>query len=272
MHRKNPLGSRQQARFQNSVIHAEDFVMYKFCIMKVFSVLLLLFLVVQGQENFQSEVQQETEQVESSLGLGALVGGPPLPEVRQPTWPCDRFDEFVQKNYPNWFLLLRLINLYTQDDPVAPGPALNLTAFGGPVTVLAPTASAEFLLQNDINMQELVKQPLASILLAPSMANHFVLGYHENVIPPQPQTACGSSCTPLSVQTINDQSTVSNTDFGVNVVKRNVANCPGQWVVHEVDSILFNPVESGINATQSALVLANGLGGLFDTFNLVGGN
>jgi len=76
-------------------------------------------------------------------------------------------------------------------------------------------------------------------------------------------------CSPLTVIAFRDQTAVFNDEDQVQLVTPDVANCPGQWVVHEVDGILLSPTVDQEGAREVARTLTYGLGGEFDTFDLV---
>jgi hypothetical protein len=66
------------------------------------------------------------------------------PTAEAPAAECDNpFDKEMQDRYSNFFLVLRLLNYYTLDDPQTPGPSLDLSQTNGmPVTVMVPTNDA----------------------------------------------------------------------------------------------------------------------------------
>lgn len=71
------------------------------------------------------------------------------------------------------------------------------------------------------------------------------------------------------MRTFRDETAVFNDEDQVELVTTDVANCPGQWVIHEVDGILLSPTVDQDGAREVAKTLTYGLGGEFDTFDLV---
>ena len=105
---------------------------------------------------------------------------PPTPPLQAaapllpPAAECERVDTYIKDNYDVFFLLTRLIDSYTLQ-ATEPSPPLN--ASYTPLTILAPKSTIDFLQKNNINIRELAASPLQSILLAPTVASHFVRGY-----------------------------------------------------------------------------------------------
>lgn len=99
-----------------------------------------------------------------------MAAAPLLP----PAAECELLDQYIKVNYDAFFLLTRLIDSYTLNT-TEPGTPLN--ASYAPLTILAPTSTVDFFRKNNINIRDLAASPLQSILLAPTVASHFVRGY-----------------------------------------------------------------------------------------------
>ncbi len=63
---------------------------------------------------------------------------------------------------------------------------------------------------------------------------------------------------------------VSNHNANVTIVTPNVLDCPGQYVVHEVDGFLFTQVTDPLQAAAPALDLSYALNGVWNTFPIAG--
>lgn len=55
----------------------------------------------------------------------------------------------------------------------------------------------------------------------------------------------------------------------VTITKPNAFVCPGQWVIHEVDGLLYTPVKDPLLAAAPALDLSYALGGQWDTYTVL---
>ena len=62
-----------------------------------------------------------------------------------------------------------------------------------------------------------------------------------------------------------------NASASTTITKLNAYDCPGQYVVHEVDAFLYTQVADPVQAAQPALNLEWALGGEWDSFPLVPG-
>jgi len=209
-----------------------------------------------------------TPPLEAELTPPLEAAGPLLP----PPSECEPLDEFIMNEYDVFFLLTRLVDTYTfgQNQPM--GPPLN-SSFA-PLTILAPASTVDFLRVNNIDVRELAVEPLQTILFAPTLASHFIRGYYPaDALPLNPvPTLCGVECgdvqfTPGESVTV---SRVNMPDVTVNITEPNVAQCPGEWVIHEVDGYLFNNVTDPVAAAAPALDLSTALGGEWDTFLVAG--
>lgn len=216
----------------------------------------------------------------------------PLPE-------CPALDEYMRTKYDVFFSLTRLVDSYTlSDEP--PSPPLNQSYL--PLTILAPSskASIQFLFQNGLNLQYLAENPLQSVLLAPTLSSHFVKGYFPaSALPSKSkcttcelqillfivnlhnylhhaaepvETLCGSACGPVQFMPTNPVRVqlVSNATSNVTITTPNVIECPGQWVVHEVDGLLYTQVTDPLQAAAPALDLSYALNGEWNTFPIAG--
>lgn len=63
---------------------------------------------------------------------------------------------------------------------------------------------------------------------------------------------------------------VSNATSNVTITTPNVIECPGQWVVHEVDGLLYTQVTDPLQAAAPALDLSYALNGEWNTFPIAG--
>jgi hypothetical protein len=173
----------------------------------------------------------------------------------------------------------RLVHAYTLERPQA-GEAINQTAV--PLTILAPSrGTVEFLQDNDLDFRQIAADPLQAVLLAPTVASHYISGYYPaSALPVNPvDTLCGEACGPVQFSLVGGEdgqeprvqvSMANNASISVNVTRPNVAECPGVYVIHEVDGYLFNQVQNPLEAAAPALNVANALGGEFATYNLLG--
>lgn len=205
----------------------------------------------------------------------AVAPTPPFEAVAPllpPPSECEPLDELFMNKYDVFFLLTRLVDTYTlgQNQPV--GPPLNNSY--APLTILAPASTVDFLRQNNIDVRELATEPLQTILFAPTLAGHFIRGYYPaDALPLDPvPTLCGAVCgdvqfTPGESVTVHR---VNMPDVTVNITEPNVAQCPGQWVIHEVGGYLYNNVTDPVAAAGPALDLSYALGGEWDTFLVAG--
>jgi len=85
------------------------------------------------------------------------------------------------------------------------------------------------------------------------------------------QTLCGDTCGPLSFKFSDPVEVVveGNPQANATITKLNAFDCPGQWVIHEVDSYLYVPVKDPTQAAGPALDLSYALGGQWDTYPVV---
>jgi hypothetical protein len=197
------------------------------------------------------------------MAVGSLL--PPAAE-------CEPLDKVMMNKYDEFFLLTRLVDTYTLGQNQEMETPLNSSY--APLTILATSSTVDFLRVNDINIRDLASNPLQTILFAPTLAGHFIRGYYPaDALPLTPvPTLCGAVCgdvefTPgesVQVHRVNMPSSV------VNITTPNVAQCPGYWVIHEVDGYLFTNVTDPVAAAAPALDLSYALGGEWDTYNVVG--
>lgn len=196
------------------------------------------------------------------------AAGPLLP----PAAECEPLDQVVMNRYDAFFLLTRLVDTYTLGQNQPMGPPLN-TSYA-PLTILAPASAVDFLRVNNINIRDLASNPLQTILFAPTLAGHFIRGYYPaDALPVDPvPTLCGAECG--DVQFTQGESVtvhrVNMPDATINITVPNVAQCPGEWVIHEVGGYLFHNVTDPVAAAAPALDLSYALGGEWDTYNVAG--
>jgi hypothetical protein len=211
-------------------------------------------------------------------GAAAASPAPPTPTLAAvapllpPASECEPLDETVMNKFDAFFLLTRLVDTYTLGKNEAMGPPLN--ASYAPLTILAPSSTLDFLRVNNINVRELASNPLQTILFAPTLAGHFIRGYYPaDALPTNPvPTLCGATCgdvqftpgNPVTVHRVNMPEAV------VNITTPNIAQCPGQWVIHEVTGYLYNNVTDPVAAAAPALDLSYALGGEWDTYEVAG--
>lgn len=112
--------------------------------------------------------------------------------------------------------------MYTLDN-TEPTSALNATY--EPITILVPQDSTvDFLRAQNIDITSLAKSSLQSVLLAPTLTQHFVRGYWPaNALPVQPvETLCGPSCAAVQFRAGDEHVRVFSGNANVTIVDQDV--------------------------------------------------